>query len=484
MEQEHARAPGAGPGAGAPISADETFSPGEVVNGQYAVMAPISEGRTGTLYRAQDVKTLSELTLKLLHGWAEPDRMLLTRVKEELSLTRTLARPAIAKVYGCDRTADGRTFVALERMEGRNLADLIQSREPLSVERALDLTVQVARGLHAAHGVRLFHGAVDAEHVLVQPDDVVKVLGFEVARFEAANRANRSSERPDVVTAGTDTRAVGMMLLQMLTAGVRPGPDGMSTHPDAPRGGEVPPEIKQIIMRALVTAPGPSSLDMGGLATALLEELRRRREPIPPRASKSLRRRSYRAPWTLAGGRVGAIAGIALAGLVAWSFVGSPRSRATHEGPPDSAGRKAPGLASTSLDATAPPRSGDGVGAPPPVVRPVGPSGDAVPSAPAPPPAPPAADRPAVEALPPSVPPPEPVAPPAPVARRAAAVPPTSVVLPPPAALMAPAAPARPPETAARAPGGGSAAAESDTPDPSAIIDWLLTTRGSQAGQP
>ena len=274
MEQE--RAPGDGPATSPAFDAAETFSPGEVVNGQYAIVARRSEGRTGALYRAQDVKTLSEVTLKLLHGVAEPDRNLLTRVKEELSLTRTLARPAIAKVYGCDRTSDGRTFVVLERMEGRSLADLVESREPLSVERALDFTVQVARGLHAAHGVRLFHGAMDAEHVLVQPDDVVKVLGFEVARFEDASRAQRSAERPDVVTAGTDTRAVAMMLLQMLTAGVRPGPDGTASDPDAPRGGEVPPEIKQIIMRALVTAPGPTTLDMGGLATALLEELRRR----------------------------------------------------------------------------------------------------------------------------------------------------------------------------------------------------------------
>ena len=112
MEQE--RAPGDGPATSPAFDAAETFSPGEVVNGQYAIVARRSEGRTGALYRAQDVKTLSEVTLKLLHGVAEPDRNLLTRVKEELSLTRTLARPAIAKVYGCDRTSDGRTFVVLE----------------------------------------------------------------------------------------------------------------------------------------------------------------------------------------------------------------------------------------------------------------------------------------------------------------------------------------------------------------------------------
>ena len=502
MEQDREGAPDVGQTADAPGDAPDTFSIGELVNGQYAVVARISEGPTGKLYRTQNVKTASEVTLKLLRGWSGPDKTLHARVSEELSVTRTLARthPAIAQVYGCDQTPDGRTFVVLERLEGRNLAELIRRREPLSVERALDLTVQVARGLHAAHSLRLFHGAIGAEHVFVQPDDVVKVLGFEVARREAVNRASAQppSERRDVLTEAADIKAVAMMLLEMLTAGVRPGPNGAAPHLEAPRGGEVPPEVKQLVMRALVPPPGPSHLDMEGLATALSAPLERRREPPRSRALRRVRRSPHARPWRLVGARAFAIMGIASAGLVAWSVVKMPRSPATHEMPRDSGGPKAPNLAASSPDTGVQPRSGEGVVGLPPGEEARIPSGPGK--------AAPETDSTAVD-------PPAPVVPPAPVATPAPAAParPRETAArapsgggsvrtesePPPVRVRAapeaespaverqtPVTQPGPRETATRAPSGGSAPTESDAPDPSAIIDWLIKAKGRPSGGP
>ena len=230
---------------------DETAddpSIGELINERYSVLSRIAEGPTGNLYRSRDVKTESEVTLKLLAGGPGLDDSLIRQLRQELSVTRALTgkRSNIALVYDCDLTADGRVVVVMEPLNGRSLLDLIQRREPLPVERALRLAFQIADGLHAAHDLGLVHGALSAEHVLIQGADTVKVVGFEVARFWTVGRGSprpdraalatgasgpRTSERARVLTEAADTQAVGMVLLEMLTSGVRSGPQGVGTAP-------------------------------------------------------------------------------------------------------------------------------------------------------------------------------------------------------------------------------------------------------------
>jgi serine/threonine-protein kinase len=118
----------------------------------------------------RDVKTASEVTLKLLAGPLGVTDTLIRGLREELSVTRALTgkRPNIALVYDCDLTVDGRVLVVMEPLNGRSLSELIQQREPLPIEHALRLAFQIPEGLHAAHDVGLVHGAFTAEHVLVE----------------------------------------------------------------------------------------------------------------------------------------------------------------------------------------------------------------------------------------------------------------------------------------------------------------------------
>jgi hypothetical protein len=337
--------------------------------------------------------------------------------------------------------------------------------------------------------------------VLVQYNDVVKVLGFEVARHAAANRPpiHPSSERLKVLSVADDTRAVAMLLIEMLTAGVRPGPSGAALFPEAPRGGDVPREVKELVMRALVTSPVLPSLDMGGLAAALSAELRRRREPPRSRVAWRLRQ-SPRRPkqWTQIGVRAVAIVAIAAAGLTAWSLVTKSRPPATHEMPRDSADAPIPNFASSAPDTAAHPQAGfDVVGLPASgeqgmLPEPPGAQANAV-VTPARTNTAPAAESPATDG-------PFPVPPPRPgelATRRpeggsahagSESPPPRTEAAPdtgaPALARPFPGAPRRPGELATRRPGGGSARPESEAPDPSAIIDWLLGARGRQPEQP
>lgn len=442
----------------------DAFSIGELINERYSVLVRVSQGPSGKLYRARDVRTESEVTLKLLLGWPTLDEAVVRQLREELSLTRALiGRPSgIALVYGCELTTDGRAFVVMEGLAGRNLAELIRWREPLSVERALRLALQIAKGLHAAHSVRLIHGALSAEHVLVQNNDTVKVMGFEVARLEAANRVSSRppSNRAEVLSEAADTRAAAMVLLEMLTSGVRPGPQGAAADPEAPRGGEIPAAIKQFVMQALVTSPGPPSLDMTGLTRALSAELNRRQERPNSRAlnSRALRRARPRPPrrrLTLIAAGVLALLVSASAGWVAWSRGSAPR-------PPVTRARALPPQPVSSDPAASVPGG-----------APVPPSGDSTVESPAMPvtqanPLPP--ERPRSTAL---ASPGDGVAPQARVKR-----PPTeSSVANQAVPAAGESAPARPREVAKPEPRRGSVSSESEAPDPSAIIDWLIKAK-------
>src|SRR5262245_48289537 len=137
---------------------------GELINDRYAVLSRIAEGPTGKLYRSRDVKTETEVTLKLLTGWAGLDDTQIEKLREELSVTRALTgkRASIALVYDCDLTADGRIVLVMEPLNGRSLLELIQGGEPLPIERGLHLAFQIAEGLRAAHELGLVHGALKA----------------------------------------------------------------------------------------------------------------------------------------------------------------------------------------------------------------------------------------------------------------------------------------------------------------------------------
>src|SRR5262245_22563222 len=210
---------------------------GEVINDRYAVLSRIAAGPTGKLYRSHDVKTESEVTLKLLAGWAGLDDARIRQIREELTVTRALTgkRSNIALVYDCDVTSDGRVVLVMEPLKGRSLLEVIQQHEPLPVERAVNLAFHIADGLYAAHDLGLVHGALEAEHVLVQGVDAIKIVGFEVARLRTARHGiprsdlasgkvngTRPSDGEGILAEGADTKAVAMILLEMLASAIRP----------------------------------------------------------------------------------------------------------------------------------------------------------------------------------------------------------------------------------------------------------------------
>ena len=485
--------PGVDPGS--PFRADVQRDPwiGQAINARYQVSRRLAAGPSGTLYIAQDGETGAEVTLKLLPVGIALNDDGLRRLRDELSVTSTVARirPNVAIVHDCDRAAAGRPFLVLEPLDGRSLADVIGQEGALPVERALRLAFEIADGLQAAHNLVLVHGALATEHVLVGADDTVKLTGFEVARL------GRAGPRPEGLTERADMQALGLLLMHMLTGAVPPRSEGSGAHPERKLGGEVPAAVRELVMQALDSRlPEPGSPDMGSMANALWVEFYRVTErPVstvrgPARAGWP-RVRWPRVPWPQAQWRTVGIGALVVVVIALGSWV--TRYRAPAPPPATSAIKAVPAR-------QAPP-------APAPTV-----------------PEPAAVERPAEVVVRPPVPPPlprtEPIPPPQPVAKSTPPVtgegaPPTSrgtpavpappairtsppatpesaqgtprvrVTPPPASATVTPPAPA-PAERAEGtssvpvrpAPEGGAARQEPrperETQDPSAIIDWLL----------
>ncbi len=326
---EHAK-PVAFPGAdpGSPVRADGQRDPwiGQAIKARYKVSRRLATGPSGNLYIAQDGETGAAVTIKLLPIGIELDDDQVRRVRDELSVTRAVARirPNVAIVHDFDRTASDRAFLVLEPLAGQSLADVIDQGGALPVERALRLAFEIADGLQAAHNLALVHGALDAEDVLVGADNTVKLMGFEVARLETAEPAGGLTEQADI-------QALGLLLVQMLTGAVQPPSEGSSARPERQLGPEVPAAVKELVMQALARSPESRAPDMGSVANALWVELYRVAERPGPTdrdsASAVQPRARRRAPWRMVG--IGALVTlvvgvIALGAWVSWHLATAP----------------------------------------------------------------------------------------------------------------------------------------------------------------
>jgi len=459
----------------------ETVDPwiGQAINARYRVSRRLVAGPSGTLYIAHDGETGAEVTIKLLPVGIALNDDRLSRLRDELSVTSTVARirPNVAIVHDCDRAAAGRPFLVLEPLDGRSLADVIGQEGALPVERALRLAFEVADGLQAAHNLVLVHGALAAEHVQVGADDTVKLTGFEVARL------GRAGPRPEGLTERADMVALGLLLLHMLTGAVPPRSEGSGAHTERKLGGEVPAAVRELVMQALDSRlPEPGAPDMSSVANALWVEFYRVSERPVSTLEGPARAVWPRARWRTVG--IGALV-VAVIALGAWVT----RYRATAPPPVTSVIQPVP--ARQSLPAPAPT-----VSEPAAVERPA----EAVAKPPMAPPAPPVSrtepipltqpvvkNTPAVtgegtpptpRATPPAIRTPPPTTPEsAQGTPRTQGTPAPARVTPPPPA-PAERAEATSPVPVRPAPESGAARQaprlERDTEEPSAIIDWLL----------
>src|SRR5439155_436224 len=167
------------------------------------------------------------VALKLLSSSFRKTRDMQERFLREARAAGAIQHANIVTVYDLGES-EGQLFIAMELVEGRDLSDMIALREPLALERKLDITIEVLAGLHFAHQRGVIHRDVKPSNVRVMPDGRIKIMDFGIARLQKADSTGSGAivgtptyMAPEQITNGaitpaTDVFSVGCMLYELL----------------------------------------------------------------------------------------------------------------------------------------------------------------------------------------------------------------------------------------------------------------------------
>jgi eukaryotic-like serine/threonine-protein kinase len=175
--------------------------------GPYEIVAPLGAGGMGEVYRARDTRLGRDVAIKVLPQAFAADAERVRRFEQEAKAASALNHPNILAIYDIS-AHDGAPFLVMELLEGETLRERLRSG-PLSVRKALDVAMQCARGVAAAHEKGIIHRDLKPANIFATNDGRVKILDFGLAKLTESNQGSGMSETqsPTRTSGGAQTGA-------------------------------------------------------------------------------------------------------------------------------------------------------------------------------------------------------------------------------------------------------------------------------------
>src|SRR2546427_2003475 len=255
---------------------------GQALN-HYTILALLGEGGMGEVYLAEDTRLKRKVALKLLPAELTANSDRLRRFEQEAQAASALNHPNILTIYEIGQT-ESTHFITTEYIEGDTLR--LRLAQALKLNEVLDICIQVASALSAAHQASIIHRDIKPENIMIRRDGIVKVLDFGLAKLLARPSTEIDTQAPTrfrtdagvvmgtasymspeqarglKVDARTDIFSLGVVLYEMV-AGCSPFAGSTSSEvlaailseqepqPLARYAREVPAELERISSKAL-----------------------------------------------------------------------------------------------------------------------------------------------------------------------------------------------------------------------------------------
>ena len=268
--------------ASQPIIDAANLQPGDMIDNRYKVVRHVGKGAFGVVLLVRDVMVNEQIILKFLNAHMAADESVIHRFVHELRLTRKITHENVIRIY--DFITIGKSYaISMEYFESHSLAQEIRAGKNKDFKRNTKILIDICKGLAVAHQINVVHRDIKPANILVNNEDIVKVVdfGLAAAASEGGSESSRITKsgvlvgtptymapeqvRGRTIDTRTDIYSLGIVMYEMYT-GQPPykDKDHMATlfkhvegkaQPAKEKNPEISEELNRIIMKAIHVDP-------------------------------------------------------------------------------------------------------------------------------------------------------------------------------------------------------------------------------------
>ena len=252
------------------------YDKGSIFAGRYHIIGKLGEGGMGVVYKAKDVRLKRTVALKFLPPELTREAESKERFVREAQSAAALAHPNICTIHEIDEE-EGKSFIVMEHVEGQSLKEKIKSG-PIELEEVLNIAIQAAEGLEAAHKKGIIHRDIKSGNIMITNEGQTIIMDFGLAKVAGESLITKEAKtmgtaaymspeqaKGEPVDHRTDIWSLGVVLYEMISGqlpfkGERETSMMYSIVHEEPKSlkalkPDIPDEIMKIIARTLEKKP-------------------------------------------------------------------------------------------------------------------------------------------------------------------------------------------------------------------------------------